>query len=298
VAVNMSFGSETNGVFDAFSRFVDRKVFLTGRTIVPAVSNTCANRMGSPEIAFNALAVGAFGDNNTSAFGDDIAACTGAVTFSAFMDPFSPSGDRQLPAVVAPGKGIVTTNSAGGFSSVDGTSFAAPHVTAGVGLLVERDPALATQAERVRAIMMTAARHNIESVTRLSDRDGAGAIMLAAADGVLLDVLSSFFITPGGTAGFPITRTYTANAGQRVRVAIAWAHKAPPGDTATRPSTDLDLRVTAPNGASFLSASFDNTFEIVDFTAPGTGTYTATITNFRSSAGQEFVGFAASRIDF
>jgi len=38
---------------------------------------------------------------------------------------------------------------------------------------------------------------------------------------LLLDVLSSFFTTPGGTAGFPITRTFTAGAGQRVRVAIA-----------------------------------------------------------------------------
>jgi subtilisin family serine protease len=298
VAVNMSFGSETNGVFDAFARFVDRKVVFTGRTIVPAISNVCANRMGSPEIAFNALAVGAFGDNNTTGFGDDIPACTGAVFFSAFLNPLSPSSDRELPNVVAPGLSITTTNSAGGFSAVNGTSFAAPHVTAGVGLLVQRDPSLATQVERVRAIMMTAARHNIEGASRLSDRDGAGAIMLAASDGVLLDVLSSFFTTPGGTTGFPITRTFTAFAGQRVRVAIAWSHKSPEGDTLTRPTTDLDLRVTTPIGTSFFSGSFDNTYEIVDFIAPATGTYTATISNFRSSAGTEFIGFAASRIDF
>jgi len=44
--------------------------------------------------------------------------------------------------------------------------------------------------------------------------------------------------------------------------------------------------------------SSDNTYEIVDFTAPLTGTYTATINNFRPSPGAELIGFAASRVDF
>lgn len=298
-AVNMSFGTETNGVFNAFARYVDRKVYNSGTLIVPAVSNFCANRMGSPEIAFNVLAVGAFGDSNTTTFADDVAACTGVVTFSAFLDPISPTGDREEPDVVAPGHQIATTNDLGGFSNTNGTSFAAPHVTALVGLLAQRSPSLRFQGERVRAIVMAAARHNIEGATRLSERDGAGAILMAAADGVLLDGLSSFFSTPGGTTGFPIDRAFFAGAGQRVRVAVAWSHKSPDGDTLTRPTTDLDLQVRDPNGFFVAgSFSFDNTYEIVDFTAPVTGTYTATITNFRSSPGTEFIGFAASRLDF
>ena len=298
-AINMSFGTETNGAFGAFARFVDKKVYLTGRTIVPAISNICANRMGTPEIAFNVLAVGAFGDNNTTAFAGDVPACTGVVTFSAFLNPLSPSGDRQEPDVVAPGHLISTTTSAGGFARVNGPSFAAPHVTAGVGLLTQRDPSLHTQAERVRAVMMASARHNIEGAARLSDRDGAGGIMLAAADRILVDGLSSFFSRPGGTEGFPINRTFTATIGQRVRVAIAWAHKSPGGDLLTRPTTDLDLNVLSPTGVSVgSSASFDNSYEIVEFIAPVTGTYTARISNFRSSTGTEFVGFAASRADF
>jgi subtilisin family serine protease len=297
-AVNMSFGFETNGVFDAFARYVDRKVYFTGRTIVPAISNFCANRMGSPEIAFNALAVGAFDDSNTTGFGDDVAACTGVVTFSAFLDPISPSGDREEPDVVTPGRQINTTVNGGGFADVNGTSFAAPHVTGGVGLLVQRDPSLAFQVERVRAVMMSAARHNIEGASRLSERDGAGAIFLAAADTVLTSGNSSFFVTSGGTTGFPITRSFSASAGQRVRVAIAWSHKSPGGDTLTQPTTDLDLVVRDPNGFFVAgSFSFDNTYEIVDFTAPVTGTYTATINNFRSSSGTEFIGFAVSLTD-
>ena len=297
-AINMSFGTETNGTFGAFARFVDAKVYQTGRTIVPAISNICANRMGTPEIAFNVLATGAFGDNNTTAFFGDVAGCTGVVTFSTVLDPISPSGDRQEPDVVAPGHLISTTTSAGGFASVNGTSFAAPHVTAGVGLLTQRDPSLHFQAERVRAIMMASARHNIEGAARLSERDGAGGIMLAAADRILLSNLSSFFSRPGGTEGFPINRVFTATAGQRVRVAIAWSHKSPGGDTLTRPTTDLDLTVFSPTGAALVSsASFDNSYEIVEFIAPVTGSYTARISNFRSSAGTEFIGFAASRTD-
>ncbi len=35
--------------------------------------------MGSPEIAFNVMAVGAFGDHNTTGFADDVPPCTGEV---------------------------------------------------------------------------------------------------------------------------------------------------------------------------------------------------------------------------
>lgn len=301
-AVNMSFGNETNGVFNAFARFVDRTVYNTGRSIVVAVSNVCANRVGSPEIAFNAVAVGSFSDRNTVGFGDDVHSCNAVLPatdrHSAFLDPISPSNDREEPDLVAPGHLINTTNTTNGFSNAVGTSFAAPHVTGGAGLLTHRRPTLFNKAEEVRAILMASARHNIEGASRLSEQDGAGAIMLAAADRVELNNQSMFIITPGGSEGFPLTISFTASAGQRVRVVIAWAHKSPGGDTLTRPTTDLDLRVFSPTNALLASSlSVDNSYEIVELTAPSTGTYTARISNFRSSAGNEFIGFAVSRTD-
>ena len=301
VAVNMSFGSETNGYFNAFARYVDRVVYNTGRTISVAVSNGCAYRMGSPEIAFNILAVGAFGDNNTTSWSGDVPPCTGAVYFSAYRDPISPHSDREEPDIVAPGHQIYTTvaSPVNGFADADGTSFAAPHVTGGVGLLNHRRPALIYQAEEVRAIMMASARHNIEGLSRLSERDGAGAILLAAADSVETATNSMFFITPGGKGGFPITTSFYASAGQKVRVAVAWSHKTPGGDTLTQPTTDLDLTIYKPGGVSVASStSFDNSYEIVEFTAPVTGYYTSKISNSRSSAGNEFIGWAVSRTDW
>jgi len=297
-AINMSFGSETNGVFDSFARYVDATAGNTGRTIVVAVSNSCSDRMGSPEIAFNALAVGAFGDNNTTPFAGDVPPCTGAVDFSAFRDPLSPHGDREEPDLVAPGHLIDTTNTGGGFSSVSGTSVAAPHVTGGGGLLQGRTAIFDAQKERAGAILMASARHNIEGARRLSEKDGTGGILLAAADQALLNSQSFWFTKPGGAAGFPHDQTFTASAGQKVRVVVVWSHKTPLGNTMTEPTTDLDLTVLRPSGgAAGSSTSFDNNYEIVEFTARVTGAYTARITNIRPSVGMEFIGLAVSRTD-
>lgn len=295
-AINMSFGSNTNGVFDTFARYLDQVVYNTGRTITVAGPNYCASRAGSPEIAFNVLAVGAFGDNNTTSFSDDIAGCSGAVSFSAFLDPYSPNNDREEPDVVAPGHQILMPDSNGGLTINSGTSFAAPQVAGGVGLLWQRK---AIRSEEVRAVIMASARHNVEGSSRLSERDGAGAIMLAAADAVVASGQSKLFYNNGAASNFPINSTFTALAGQKVRVAVAWSHKMPSGSTMTQPTTDLDLTIKHPNGREVaVSESFDNNYEIGEFTAPVTGTYTATISNHRPSSGTEYIGFAVSNTDF
>ncbi|MBS1213180.1 MAG: peptidase and subtilisin, kexin, sedolisin, partial [Proteobacteria bacterium] len=259
--------------------------------------NSCVSRMGSPEIAFNALAVGAFADRGTVTYTDDVHACNPLIdpAFSAFLDPLSPNRDREEPDVVAPGVDIATTIPDGGFLDTIGTSFAAPHVVGTVTLLANRRPELANENERVRAIVMASARHNIEGASRLSERDGAGAIMASAADRVLLDGQSWFKITPGGISGFPYTQTFRASEGERVRVVIVWSHKMPLGQNLTRPTTDLDLVVLRGSTVLGSSTSFDNTFEIVEFRAPATGIYTARIQNRRSSRGPEHIGLAVSR---
>jgi Bacterial pre-peptidase C-terminal domain len=93
----------------------------------------------------------------------------------------------------------------------------------------------------------------------------------------------------------PKVHTFGATSGQKVRVAISWASHP---DTNHPPANDdlmadLDLDVYAPSGTVVAtSASFDNSYEIVEFTAPETGTYTATISAVRFVGGYEYVGFA------
>ena len=299
VAVNMSFGTNTDGAFDGFAEYVDRLVYRTGVPVVTAVSDDCTLRMGSPEIAFNDISVGGFSDRNTVRLDDDRHGCDPVITpsFSAYRDPPSLHGDRQQPDVVAPGHFIRTTEpfpTPFPFEDVSGTSVAAPMVTGEIALLQGRAPfPLARQAERVRAIVMASARHNIEGVSRLSDRDGAGGIRIAAADSVLRNRLSWWFATPGGLRGFPHVQAFTAAAGRVVRVALAWAHKPAAGNATV--STNLDLRVLGPAGAVIASStSFDNNAEIVAFTARVGGTYRIRIDNVRPSPGPEHVGLAVS----
>lgn len=300
VAINMSFGSDTDGAFDAFASYVDRVVYNTGVAIVVAVSNTCEFRMGSPEIAYNDISVGAFSDRNTAALTDDRHACDPrlGLPFSAFRNPPSQHGDREQPDLVAPGFAIRTTLPFGGFADAYGTSFAAPHVVAGIALLDDRaTSSLVGQAERIRAILMASARHNIEGASRLSDRDGAGAIRLAAADALLRNGNSWSLTKPGGAAGFPHTQEFQATAGERVRVVLVWAHK--PGRGNRTVSTDLNLTVANPVGAVVgVSQSRDNNFEIVEFVAQRTGTHRVRVTNLRPSAGRERLGLAVSTSDF
>jgi hypothetical protein len=188
---------------------------------------------------------------------------------------------------------------AGGFGASNGTSYAAPHVAAGMALLRSRKPSLLYFGAEMRAIILASARHNIEGNSRLSDRDGAGAIMLAAADTLVANNQSEYIFVEGATASnFPISRTFTATSGQKVRVAISWDHKMPLGNTMTQPTTDLDLQVRCGNSVIATSASRDNNYEIVEFTAATcTSGYTARIINTRSSAGLEQIGYAFSKTD-
>jgi subtilisin family serine protease len=297
VAINYSFGTETDGEFGPLAHYVEETVYNTGRSIVVAVSNFCANRMGTPEIAFNALAVGAFSDRDTAAFLDDRHACDPAISppFSAFLDPLPSSSDREEPDLVAPGHLIRTTRNGGNFDEVNGTSFAAPHVTAGIALLHDRLPELQSQPERVRAILMASARHNIEGATALSDRDGAGAILLEMADRVLRVDRSWDVAKPGEAVGFPHAQTFPVARGQRVRVALAWAQK-PSDGTLTELTTNLDLDVVDPrNNVVGSSVSRDNNYEIVEFVAASTGNYTLRVHNIRPSPDGEFLGLAVSQ---
>lgn len=297
-AVNMSYGFETNGSFDSLSRYMDEIIYNTGAVIVIAATNFCGNKMGSPEISFNVIAVGSFGDNNTTSFADDIAACTGVVTLTSYLNPDSPNGDREEPDVVAPGHQITMPTHGGGFITTSGNSFAAPQVTAGAGLLRARKNELFNRPAEVRAIMMASARHNIEGDSRLSDRDGAGGIIIAAAETVAANGQSDHIINDGAASNFPINKTFTATNGQKVRVAIAWDHKMPLGNSITQPTTDLDLQVFCGSTLVASSTSYDNNYEIVEFTANSCPSgYTAKISNFRTSTDFEHIGFAVSKTD-
>jgi hypothetical protein len=84
-------------------------------------------------------------------------------------------------------------------------------------------------------------------------------------------------------------------AGQKVRAAISWNSQ--PDDN--HPplyddlKTDLDLVVFGPtNNFVTTSNSYDNNYEIIEFTAPATGQYRLQNTRIRFDGSSERVGFA------
>jgi len=113
-------------------------------------------------------------------------------------------------------------------------------------LLVQASLARERLVFELKRFERSTARH-IEGSSRLSERDGAGAIMLAVADTVVANGLSKLFSNNGAASNFPINSTFTFNWSESP-VAIAWSHKIPAGSTMTQPTTDLDLTIKHPNG--------------------------------------------------
>jgi hypothetical protein len=77
-----------------------------------------------------------------------------------------------------------------------------------------------------------------------------------------------------------------------VKIALAW-DSTPNSDFTSDPlKADLDLWVTGPGGLAQYSLSWDNAYEVVDFTAPATGAYTIKVHKFRFDGSVEYAGVA------
>jgi subtilisin family serine protease len=218
---------------------------------------------------------------------------------SCYANPESPHGDREKPEVAAPGTNITTTyctSSSTCTGTGSGTSFAAPHVTGCAALLMQRNPTLQYWPEAVRAVLMASAVENLEGDPTLSDLDGAGGVDCYYADQILTEARGTMSYGFYAASDFPRSYSFNVNAGQTVRVVVAWDSNA--DSSAWPPATDileadLDLTVYGPS-SEFIAGrySWDNAFEIVEFTAPVTGTYSANISAFRFDGDSEYLGFA------
>ena len=145
---------------------------------------------------------------------------------------------------------------------------------------------------------MASAVINLEGDARLSEKDGAGGIECDSADDVLTvaaGVETRNTIVP---TSIPVDYFFRATAGQTVRVVIAWNSSTDPASPPTTDvlATDLGLYVYNPNDVVVTgSDSFNDAYEIVEFVAPSTGIYKASILSRRFDGTSEQVGFAVWR---
>ena len=253
---------------------------------------------------FNSLAIGNH-DDTAGAMSSD----------SVFRNPSTTHGDRELPELAANGTGV----SANG-QSKSGTSFAAP-ATAGVtALLQDVDGVLCSWPEGCRAILMASAGRNVRGNTwwqdvieprrrarrrrrgrrasRRSDRAAApmartrrpraGAGMSErcrrASLGRIDSRRSAIDVAVPSLVFFP-----------RVRVALAWdSAVTSSGDNATASTltVDFDLLVRNSRGVQVASAaSWDNSYEVVEFAANAGETYDIVI---RRWSGTDSVWFGVA----
>lgn len=301
--INNSWGFDTDLQIVSRDRYMDHLVWWHRATVIKSAGNnappygTKTGNVTSPGLGYNVITVGSIDDKDTgSDWSDDIMAPN-----SSYNDPISPKGDREKPEVVAVGSRMYSTTTSspwvGYFNSVGGTSFAAPAVAGEVALLMSASPSLRTLPEAVKAIIMASAGRNIEGDRRLSEKDGVGAIICSVADDIRRNGQWKWENLVLGN--FPRIHSFTVPRSGLVRVVIVWSSHPP--DVHPPPSnppyewleSDLNLEVSGPNIPTVRSESYDNPYEIVEFTAPTAGvTYTIKITQRRFVGSYEHVGLA------
>jgi hypothetical protein len=297
-AINLSWGSNIGLTPGANDRFYDTMVATRYRTVVKSAGNEagpCNSGTGnvtSPGLAYNVITVGNYDDKNTTGWSDDV-----MNSCSSWRNPTSTRSDRIKPEVSAPGTLINSTTNASPWTGNvgSGTSYAAPMVTGMVALLIQRNSSLSSWPEAIKAIIMATALNNIEGNARLSNYDGAGGIAANRADDVARRVNGNW----GGqayTCGSATTvnlANMSLTGGVRTRAVIAWNNDPRYSSYASQPGADLNLRIRNPAGTIVASSSsWDNTYEIVDFTPASSGTYTMQVVKARCDYNPAYIGWA------
>lgn len=227
----------------------------------------------SPAKGHNILAVGNYDDLDSVGWSGDV-----MDNCSSFGNPLdsSGSGPQEKPEIAGVGASIWSTTTADPWVGPvgSGTSYASPMVTSMAANIMEVDPGFVPNPEAVKGVLMATALHNIEGAARLSDKDGAGGIVGAAA-AVSAERGNWAEQSIGSGTTFPILYNQFAYAGERVRFAIAWSSNPNAAYTTDPLPADIDLWAYRADGTTSITASTSvyNAYEIVDFIAPASETY-------------------------
>lgn len=296
--VNMSYGGvETQGTPGGHSRFCDSIVFNNSRTLVVSAGNSgsdavAANRrVNMPGDAYNVITAGNLDDNGTVRWNDDSIRASSSYGLATA---------RMKPELVAPGTNIQTTSTAAPWNNdtATGTSFAAPHVTGTVALMIEAEAYVAGWPELIKAILMCNALHNVPNAP--GTRAATGCIITNQSVEHVKNPNANMGWATGAVGGDcnPASGgdwVFNLNAGQRIRFVLCWPQNPNWGPTdangyAARPSADYDLHlIRVVNGqeniVSFSNSSLNN-FEIIDYTIPANqgGQYKVRLITFRCGA--------------
>lgn len=290
----------TDGSVNVWGRHADYIVRYEWDTVTASAGNmgSCNSEgyVNSVASGFNTIAVGNYDDLGTVESTDNVMWAT-----SSWRDPISLHSDREKPEVAAPGANIKTTLMSPDLSCNNGeigsgTSFSAPAVAGLVADLMQVKYSLKVFPESVKALILAGATDNVEGAARLSEKDGAGGVN--ALTTYTSTVNNRYYWNNVDPTDFDDNKNFTinmgwVNAGQRVKVALVW-DSTPTKDYTTDPlKADLDLYVSGPT-QTLISASWDNSYEVVDFTATTSGNFQIKVKNYRFDGFNEFFAVAWS----
>jgi hypothetical protein len=276
--LNLSWGTQTGGVYDAAATLVDEIAWSRGTLIVAAAGND-ASAVWSPALAHGALAVGATDDRDTETVRDDAVA-----SFSSWLDPKS---GQTKPEFLAPGADVITA--APGYQALvhaSGTSLAAPAVTATAALLLGARPDLAGHGPTVRALLFASAglRPGTGDGARAAgDRDGEGYPRAElAAESAVAGRYGWLELHSGDAGAQRVLTTLRLRRGQQIRAAIAWDQPGRYHAAGLGAMADVDFALLAPNGAVVAeSRAATGAYEALAARAPANGDYRLVATVFR-----------------
>lgn len=258
------------------------------------ISGNDGNRhlISSPAFSYNSIVVGNLDDKGTINTNDDVLS-----TASSYVE----NNGTNRPDLVAPGTQIRF-----GELCEDGTSFAAPIVTATIAQLCQARPALKTLQDSMKAILTASISHPLAFASTVDDEDlydkyGAGVLDARSA---LYTINNNRYISSSFPANTTegATRNYTFNvtsSDSTIRVSLSWLKYSTV--MGTHPSnyalgydiSDLDIIVYDPNGWPITgSFSLTNNTEVIQFTPTTTGTYTIEITYCETSNKTTYFGLA------
>ena len=243
---------------------------------------------------YNSLAVG---NHNDSA---------GAMSNSSvFRNPATTHGDRELPEICANGTSVTTVG-----LTKSGTSMAAPAAAGAAALIQNANSSVKTWPEGCRAILLAGAKRNVVGDTWWTDvldnddaSDGSGAVDALESTRIAQSRRSknAAGVLRGWNAGLLTSNDFGGDGlstfdykvklpsfvfGPRhVKVALAWTSRITTFDIfgielpiASTLTVDLDLKIFDSNGAQVgYSGSWDNSYEIAEFTGAPGATYTIRI---------------------